>query len=87
MYRYIKSNLSLYSLFYAEACNEFAEPFSASMRPGNTAPSKECRSGGEPLATQCPTGPAQDLNLKPPAPETNALSLDQLAGRTGRQIP
>ena len=33
----IKSNLSLYSLFYAEACNEFAMPTSASLRPGNTA--------------------------------------------------
>ena len=42
--------------------------------------SKKCRSGGEPLATLCPIWPAQDLNLRPPSPETNALPLDQLAG-------
>ena len=42
--------------------------------------SKKCRSGGEPLATLCPIWPARDLNLRPPAPETNALPLDQLAG-------
>ena len=37
----IKSNLSLYSLHYAEACNELAGPISASLRPGNTAPFEE----------------------------------------------
>ena len=40
--------------------------------------SKKCRSGGELLAKLCPIWPAQDLNLRPPAPETNALPLDQL---------
>ena len=34
-------NLSLYSLYYAEACNELAGPISASLHPGNTAPSEE----------------------------------------------
>ena len=34
----IKSNLSLYSLYYAEVCTEFAGPISASLRPGNSAP-------------------------------------------------
>ena len=33
----IKSNLSLYLLYYDEACSELAEPISASLRPGNTA--------------------------------------------------
>ena len=42
--------------------------------------SKKCCSGGEPLATLCPIWPARDLNLRPPASETNALPLDQLAG-------
>ena len=37
----IKSNFSLYSLYYAEACNELAGPISASLRPGNTAPFEE----------------------------------------------
>ena len=34
-------SLSLYSLHYAEACNELAAPISASLRPGNTAPFEE----------------------------------------------
>ena len=42
--------------------------------------SKKYRSGGEPLATLSPIWPARDLKLRPPAPETNALPLDQLAG-------
>ena len=32
------SNLSLYSLYYAKLCNEFAGHISASLRPGNSAP-------------------------------------------------
>ena len=32
-----KSNLSLYSQYYAEACDKFAGLISASLRPGNTA--------------------------------------------------
>ena len=42
--------------------------------------SKKCRNGGEPFATLCPIWPVRDLNLGSPAPETNALPLDQLAG-------
>ena len=38
---FIKSNLSLYSLDYVEACNKLAGPISASLRPGNTAPFEE----------------------------------------------
>ena len=37
----IESNLSLYLLYYAEACNNFAGPISASLRPGNTASCEE----------------------------------------------
>ena len=36
-----QSNLSLYSLHYAEACYELAEPISPSLRPGNTASYEE----------------------------------------------
>ena len=36
-----KSIRSLYSLYYAEACDECAGPISASLRPGNTAPFEE----------------------------------------------
>jgi len=35
----IKPNLSFYSPYYAEACNEFAVPIFASLRQGNTATS------------------------------------------------
>ena len=38
--------------------------------------STKCCSGGEPLTTLCPIWPARDLNLIPPAPETNALPLE-----------
>ena len=44
--------------------------------------SNKCCSGGKPLATLCSIWPARDLNLTPPAPETNALPLDQLVGTT-----
>ena len=37
---FVKSNLSVYSLYYAEACNEFAGPIS-SLRPDNTASFEE----------------------------------------------
>ena len=46
--------------------------------------SKKCCSGGEQLEKLCPISPAGDLNLSPlspPAPETTALPLYQLAGR------
>ena len=38
---HIKSNLSLYLLYYVEACNELAGPISASLRSGNTTPFEE----------------------------------------------
>ena len=34
----LKSNLLLYSLYYAEARNELAGPIVASLRPGKTPP-------------------------------------------------
>ena len=43
--------------------------------------SKKCRCGGETLATPWSIWPARDLNCRSPASETNALSLDQLAGQ------
>ena len=75
------SNLSLYSLYYAETCNEFAGPISASLRlRAIQLISKKCRSDGEPLATLCSIWQARDLNLRPPDPETNSLPLDYQAG-------
>ena len=37
----IKSNISSLSLFYAEACNKYAGPISASLHPNIIAPLKE----------------------------------------------
>ena len=76
-------DLSLSLLYYAEACNEFAGPISTSLRLRATQLlSKKCRSDGKALATLCPIWAARDLNHGPPAPETNAWPLDQLADLT-----
>ena len=49
-----KSNLSLYSLHYSEACYEFSRPISASLRLQATQLLlKKCSIGGQPLATLC----------------------------------
>ena len=67
-------NLSLYSQFYANACNELAGLISASLRSSNKA--WFC-GDVELLETLYPILLAQNPNLKPLAPETNAISLDQ----------
>ena len=55
----IKSNLLLYSLYYAEACNELAGSISAQLRlPETQLFSKKCRSGRKPLATLSSIRPA-----------------------------
>ena len=78
---YIKSNLSLYSLDYAEACNELAGPISASLRPGNTAPFQEMsqrwRAVGNTVSDL--TGPRFEPQTSRSRDE-NALPLDQVAG-------
>ena len=76
-----KSNLSLHSLYYAEACNELAGRISASLHLRTTKlHSKKFRSSGQPLATLHPIWSAKDLNLRPLVPKKNALPLDQLTG-------
>ena len=76
----IKSSLLLYSLYYAETCDEWAGPISALLRLRATQLFlKICRSGGEPLVILCPIWPTHHLNLGPPAPETNAWPLDQFS--------
>ena len=47
------------SRYYAEACNEFAAPVSASLRLETLLFSKKCRSGGEPLQTLYPIWPTK----------------------------
>ena len=75
------SNHSLYTLYYAQAHNEFSRPISASLGLRATQlPSMKYCSGSKPLATLCSIWPDRDLILIPTAPETNALPFDQLAG-------
>ena len=64
----IKSFIIAYSLYYAEVCNEFTGPISASLRQGNTTPFKEMSHGGKLLATLCMIWAARDLNPRPLAP-------------------
>ena len=79
---YRKSNLSLYPLYYAEACNELAGIISRHCASATQLILKKYTcSGGEPLTSLCPIWPVRNLNLRPPAPKTNALSLDQQACR------
>ena len=72
-------NLFLYSLYYAEACKEFAVPISTSLRPSNTAPfekmSKQWKAVGNTVS---------DLTGSRFAPQTSCsqderATLDQLA--------
>ena len=49
--KYIKSNLSLYSMYYGEARNQFMGPIIASLARATQLLSKKCRSSGEPFAT------------------------------------
>ena len=76
----IKSNLSLYFLYYDEACNQFAEPISASLRPGNTASFEEMsewwRAVGNTLSDL--TGPRFEPQTSYSRDER--VPLDQLAG-------
>ena len=79
--RFVKSNLSLYSLYFTKACNEFAGPIFASLHQRNTAffekMSQRWRAVGNRLLSNLT---AQDLNLRPLTLETHALLLDQLTG-------
>ena len=77
-----KSNIPLYSLYYAEASTTLRGPSPRLCAGATQLLSKKCCSGGEPLVTQCSIRPVRYLNLRPPAPEANALPLDQLAGST-----
>ena len=73
----IKSNLSLYSLYYAAECNEFAAPTTTLLRPGNTASFEKISLRWQLAeATQCSISPARDLNIRLPTLEMNAFPLD-----------
>ena len=42
----------------------------------------KCRSSGKQLAALCLIRPVRELNLRPPAPETNTLPLNQQAEKS-----
>ena len=78
----MKSTFLLVLLYYDKACNELVKPISGSLRPGYTASFEEMSQQWRTvLATLSPIWPAQDLNIRLPAPETKALLLDQQAGQ------
>ena len=52
-------------------------PTFTSLCPNDRAPLEETLQRRRVVATQCTIWPAWDLNFRPPAPETNALQLDQ----------
>ena len=58
----------------------FARPISASLRPCNTTSLKKILQRWRTVGNLCPIRRTQYLNLRAPAPETNALPLDQLTG-------
>ena len=78
-----QSNLSLYALYYTEACNELARHISASFRPGNTAPFEEMLHRWPAVDYAVPdlTGPRfEPQTFRYTYEVTNVLSLGQLAG-------
>ena len=74
-----KLNISLLSLHYAEAWNELVGPIFASLRPGDKAPLDEMSQQWRAIGNIVSDLTGRDLNFWPPAPETNLLTLDQLA--------
>ena len=76
----IKSNLLLYPLYYTEELTSLRGPFLRHSARAKQLLLKKCSNSGEPLATLRPIRPAQNLNFRPPAPQTSALPLDQQAG-------
>ena len=80
----IESNLLSYSLYYAEACNEFAGPIFASLRSDNTASFEEMLQQRQAVANTVSN--LSDLRFKPQTSHSrdNMLLLDQLAGSLKR---
>ena len=56
--------------------NELAGPISPSLRLGNTAPFKKMSQRRRAVSNTVSDLTGPNLNLEPPAPETNALPLD-----------
>ena len=75
----VKSNLSLNSLYCAEACNELFEPISLSFRPGNTASFEEMLQRRR--AVNNTVSDLTGLKFEPQTSRTRdqSVTLDQLA--------
>ena len=67
----IKSNFSLHSLLYAEACNKFAGPISASLHPHNIATFEEMLQRWRAFGNTVSDLTGSRFEPRPPAPETN----------------
>ena len=70
-------------IFHYTCCitlNKWARPICASLHPGNTASVKEMWQPWRAVGNTI--WPARDLNFEPPAPETNALPLNQQIGKS-----
>ena len=63
-----------YTLGYAEACNEFADPFLRHIAPKNNT-CGEMWLRWRVVSTTAPNRPARDLNLKPPALQAAIANL------------
>ena len=71
---WIKSNLSLHSLYYAEVFNELAGLISASLRQGNTASFEEMSQGWRAV------GNTARFELQTSRSRDERITLNQLAG-------
>ena len=73
----ILSDLSLYLLYYAEACNEFSGRISASLRPGsNTASFEELSQGWRMVGNT-----VSDLSGPRFEPQTSRFRDERVAAR------
>ena len=77
---YFKSNLSNARFITPKRATSLRGPFPRHCAQATRLQSKKYCSGREPLVKLWPSRPNRALILRPSAPATNALPLDQLAG-------
>ena len=80
----MKSNYSLYLLYYAEACNKFAGHISASLRPDNSAALEEMSQRWRAVGNTVSDLTGQRFEPDP-ASDTNALPLDRQVGKKAEE--
>ena len=72
------SNVLLFSLYYAEVCNEFAGSISASLHPGNSAPVEEMSQWWRAVVNTVSDLAGPRFKPQTSALEANALPFDHL---------